>query len=155
MTAERLEGLAGLPRSLAHIVRECGEDGIDAEFDGEWSIRTGMAHLRDEEFLVFRLRLERMLSEDNPVFAPFPPEQWLANRDATRDDTQALLRDLALQRQASINMLQRLTGDEWQRPGTHPTQGNYTVSTWVDYWLKHDAEHLDAMRHALERVKSG
>ncbi len=155
MTAERIEGLAGLPRNLAGIVRECGEDGCDAEFDGEWSIRTGMAHLRDEEFLVFRLRLERMLSEDNPVFAPFPPEQWLANRDTTRDDTQALLRDLALQRQASINMLQRLADDEWERPGTHPTQGAYTVSAWVDYWLKHDAEHLDAMRRSLERVKSG
>lgn len=154
MTAERIEELAMLPRNLADIVRECGEDGIDAAYDGEWSIRTGMAHLRDEESLVFRLRLERILSEDDPVFAPFPPEQWLANRDTTRDDTQALLRDLALQRQASINMLQRLAGDEWQRPGMHPTQGAYTVSTWVDFWLRHDAEHLEAMRRTLERVKS-
>lgn len=153
MTTLRIERLAELPRNLAAIVRDCGEDGINAEFDGEWSIRTGIAHLRDEEFLVFRLRLERMLSEGNPTFAPFPPEQWLANRDTTRDDTQELLRDLALQRQASVNMLQRLSGAEWERPGTHPAQGNYTVSTWVDYWLKHDAEHLDAMRRTLERVK--
>lgn len=154
MTAERIEALAALPRNVAAIVRECGEDGCDAEFDGEWSIRTGMAHLRDEESLVFRLRVERMLSEDNPSFAPFPPEKWLATRDASRDDTQSLLRDLALQRQASVNLLQRLAPGEWERPGTHPVQGGYTVSSWVDYWLRHDAEHLEAMQQCLQRVKS-
>lgn len=154
MTVERIAELANLPRNLAAIVRECGEDGIDATFDGEWSIRTGIAHLRDEEALVFRLRVERMLSEDNPAFVPFPPEQWLANRDTSRDDTQVLLRDLALQRQASVNLLQRLGGEEWERPGTHPVQGAYTVTSWVDYWLRHDAEHLEAMQQALRRVKS-
>jgi hypothetical protein len=154
MTTLRIERLAELPRRLAAIVRESGEDGLDAAFDGEWNIRTGMAHLRDEESFVFRLRLERMLSEDHPTFAPYPPEQWLANRDTSRDDAQELLRDLALQRQASVNMLQRLSAFEWERPGKHPTQGAYTVSTWVDYWLKHDAEHLDAMQQVLGRVKS-
>jgi hypothetical protein len=153
MTGERIDELANLPRNLAAVVRECGEDWIDATFDNEWSIRTGMAHLRDEEFLVFRLRVERMLSEDNPSFVPFPPEQWLAGRDTSRDDTQVLLRDLALQRQASVNLLQRLAPGEWDRPGIHPVQGTYTVSTWVDYWLRHDAEHLAAMRQVLERVK--
>ncbi len=144
--------LASTPQELARLVQRGGEEALDAEPDGEWSVRTTLAHLRDEEGLVFRLRLERMLSESEPEFLPYPPEHWLATRRQDRDETRTLLQDFALQRKASVNLLERLRPDEWERTGTHPRGTSHTVASWVEYWVSHDREHLDAIERNLESL---
>lgn len=141
--------LAGTPKELATLVQRAGEERLDLQHNGEWSIRTTIAHLRDEESLVFRLRLERMLSESEPVFASFPPDVWAASRKQDRDETRTLLQDMALQRKASVNVLERLRPDEWERIGTQPGHHQHTVASWVEYWTTHDREHLRAIERTL------
>lgn len=144
--------LAATPQELARLVSRGGEQALDAEPGGEWSIRTTLAHLRDEEGLVFRLRLERMLSEEAPEFLPFPPERWLELRQRDRDDTRTLLQDFALQRKASVNLLERIRPEDWERTGKHPRGTVHTVASWVEYWASHDREHLGAIERNLESL---
>ncbi|MDZ7728857.1 MAG: DinB family protein [Dehalococcoidia bacterium] len=144
--------LASTPQELARLVQRGGEEALDTEPDGEWSIRTTLAHLRDEEGLVFRLRLERMLSEAEPEFLPFPPERWLETRKRDRDDTRTVLQDFALQRKASVNLLERIRPEDWERSGKHPRGTTHTVASWVEYWVSHDREHLGAIEQNLESL---
>ncbi len=143
--------MAHLPRQLATMVEHAGEAALDRAPEGAWPARTILAHLRDEEAYVFRLRVERMLGEDEPEFTPYPPEVWLAERQTDRDGTRDLLRDFALQRQASVNLLERVSETDQHRRGHHPVHGRFTIASWVDYWSKHDREHY----FQLERVLHG
>lgn len=144
-----LEEMASLPQRLADITRRVDEQRLDTSSGDEWSARVVLAHLRDEESSVFRLRVERMVSEDEPVFAPFPPESWLEHRRRDRDNLRELLADLALQRKASVNLLSRLTTSAWARAGHHPDRGRFTVESWVDYWLQHDRDHVAQVERLL------
>lgn len=166
--------LNDMPRALATRIETAREEVLDLALDGEWSVRTILAHLRDEEALVFRMRVERMLSENEPVFARFPPEAWLEQRQTARDSMRELLQDFALQRKASVNLLERLNEDEQQRKGYHPDKGlagsswiirsgpapepggepsgvsEFTIASWVAYWNAHDREHLAQIDRTLE-----
>lgn len=151
--AAALETLRATPREVARIAQEAGEMGLDAELPGEWSLRTTVAHLRDEEWRVFRMRVERMLGENGPQFALFPPDRWERERDMTGLETRSLLRAFALQREASLNLLDLLDEERWHRQGHHSTRGAQTIESWLIYWATHDRDHVEQMNRTLQAVK--
>ncbi|MGI8926467.1 MAG: DinB family protein [Tepidiformaceae bacterium] len=146
---DALAMLAATPKKVAHLVAEVPDAGLDAAPAGEWSARTIMAHLRDLESLVFRMRLERMLVEDRPLFADFDENVWVASRSHARDEKTQLLGDFALQRQASLNLIASMEPHGWERAGSHPTGGDYTVRSWVERWAGHDTGHLAQLEAVL------
>lgn len=141
--------LAETPRKVAHLVAEADDSRLDRAAAGEWSARTILAHLRDDEFMVMRLRLERMISEDDPVLTNFDEKRWAQSRNRSRDRKETLLGDFALQRQASLNILQSLQPGDWGRTGTHPEMGAFTVGSWVAHWAEHDDQHLRQLEEML------
>jgi hypothetical protein len=142
MTADRIDRFATTPTTLAHLVAEAADVRLDTAPAGEWSARMVLAHFRDVETFSSRLRFERMLAEDEPVFADFDETAWAVNRNRTRDRKEWLLGDFALQRQATVSMLRAIRPAEWERTGSHPYRGAFTVSTWLDACLEHDAVHI-------------
>jgi hypothetical protein len=149
MTDDLIARLAETPRKLAHLVAEAGDDVLDRADGGEWSARAILAHLRDDEFMVMRLRLERMVSELEPALTDFDEKAWAANRNRSRDRKEQLLGDFALQRQASLNILQSLQPADWDRGGSHPVRGSFTIRSWVEHWASHDEEHVAQLERAL------
>lgn len=146
---ELIARLAATPKAVAHLVAEATEERLDAAPPGEWSARTILAHLRDDEVLVMRLRLERMLSEDGPEFPDFDEKAWARTRNRERDRKEQIAGDFALQRQASLGILQSLRPADWERPGRHEAYGEFTVASWVDHWVRHDAAHIAQLEAAL------
>ena len=63
--------LAATPETLEAMLVSASEEALDRADPGEWSARTVAAHLRDDDFMVMRLRLERMLVEDEPAVPLF------------------------------------------------------------------------------------
>lgn len=90
-----------------------------------------------------------MLAEESPTLANFDEDAWYANRNRTRDRKEQLLGDFALQRQALVTLLNGLQPDSWERTGTHPIRGQFTVRTWVEAITDHDAGHLRQLEEAL------
>jgi hypothetical protein len=131
---------------------DADEAALDAAPEGEWSVRTVLAHLRDVEFMVMQLRLARMLVEDHPTLALFDQEAWAASRWKGRDGLEELLADFRLQREASIMVLRRLEDDEWKRTALHPEFGALDVHWWVQHWLEHDETHVAQITEALTRA---
>lgn len=146
---EVLKQLEATPRAVAHLVAECSEERLDSARDGDWSARTILAHLRDDEVMVMRQRAVRILDEDNPVFPDFDETAWAANRSLQRDRREQLLGDFALQRQASLHLLQTILPGQWERPGRHEVSGEYTLESWVRHWLEHDRAHVSQLERAL------
>ncbi len=148
-----LEGLAATHGRLQAAVRDADDGALDAAPEGEWSARTVLAHLRDDEFMVMRLRLERMTVEDHPTLAPFDELAWAASRWQGRDTVDELLADFRLQREVTMMILRRLEGDDWKRTGLQPEYGVFDVHWWVEQGLKHDETHLAQISAALAKAR--
>ena len=59
--------LSMTPDRVATITRGVLNDELDRAAGDEWSSRTILAHLRELEFMVMRIGLERMISEADAV----------------------------------------------------------------------------------------
>ncbi len=151
--ASLVQGLAVTPDRLEAVTRSAGDDALDAAPAGEWSARIVLAHLRDDEFMVTRPRLERMTVEEHPTLAPFDEEAWAASRWRGRDTLRELLADFRLQREASLMILHRLEGDDWLRTGLQPEYGAFDVHWWVERWLEHDETHIAQLSAVLAKAK--
>ena len=141
-----LNQLAATPKRLANLVAEASDARLDTREPGERSARLIMAHLRDGEYLVWRVGLERMLAEVNPVLNLLHAPAWESTRNTSRDRKEHQLADFALQRQASLGILNALRPHEWEATGTILQSDRprlLTVAMLVDWWAKHDTEHLE------------
>lgn len=145
-----LEQLTATPVQLADLVAGANDERLDGAPPGEWSARTIIAHLRDDEFMVMRLRLERILVENQPDLAPSDEKAWAASRFTGRDAPDELLADFRLHREASLSILRRLDQDDWLRTGLQPEYGAFDIHWWLQHWTEHDDTHLTQIRDALD-----
>ena len=142
MSLAAIDRLAATPRDIAHLVVEATDAVLDATPQEGWSARIVIAHLRDDEYLCMRVALERMLAEDGPELTFLEGDGWGPGRNTSRDRKELLLADFALQRQASLNILQSLRPGDWDRQG-HTAGGQaFTLRAFVESWADHDREHL-------------
>ncbi len=144
-----IEILAATPRILEDVVATTSHALFDKAWPGEWSPRVVLAHLRDDEYLTMRMRLERMLAEERPMLMPFDESAWAASRWTGRDTLPELVEDLCAQRAASLQILRRLGEAEWRRPAYQPEIGELTVRTWTEHWVEHDQTHINQIRAGL------
>jgi hypothetical protein len=152
VTAEALiAALETTPDRLEQLVDGVEEPALDAAPAGEWSTRTVMAHLRDDEFMVMRLRLERIVAEQSPVLTPFDEQAWAASRWLDRDERVHLVDDFRLQRHAATAILRRLPPEHWQRLASQPEIGTFDLQWWVEHWVEHDVNHLQQIATLLGR----
>ncbi|HEX6819758.1 MAG TPA: DinB family protein [Ktedonobacterales bacterium] len=153
MANSRAENIAALQRTPATLV-QLTSSLTDAALDlhpgpGEWSIREILAHLVDDEMYVMRLRLERIIKEDNPHLTPHDEKRWYATRNTTRDALGELLTDFAVQRAASLGIIGTLRESDWARKGVQPEYGAFTAEGWLATWAQHDATHLRQIEATL------
>ncbi len=144
-----IRALAATPETLEAMLLSAPDPALTAAAPGEWSPLVVAAHVRDDEFMVMRLRLERMLVEDRPLLVPFAEGAWAASRWTARDSVGELIADLRMQRAASLHILTRLSDAEWGRQGTQPEIGTFDIHWWVEHWVEHDVNHLNQVATSL------
>lgn len=145
---DEVELLARSPKVLAHLVAEADDATLDRAAPGEWSARTLLAHFRDDEYLCMRVALERMLAEDVPSVHFLEGHDWEPGRNRTRDRKEVLLAGFALQRQASLDILNGLRPEDLQRRGRSGLS-EFSIAQFLDSWAGHDAEHIAQLERVL------
>jgi uncharacterized damage-inducible protein DinB len=107
----------------------------------KWSAQENLAHLaRYHE--IFLERMDRILSEEKPVFARYRAEEdpeWETWRGKSYRDLTNLLAQL---RERVVVKLKSLTDEDFQRVGVHPRFGELALSQWLEFFLLHEAHHL-------------
>jgi DinB superfamily len=149
-STELIDILEATPHILEEIVGAADDALFDKAWPGEWTPRVVLAHLRDDEYLTMRMRLERMLAEEQrPLLMPFDETAWAANRWTGRDALPELLADFRVQRAASIQILRRVRDEDWARVAYQPEIGELTIRTWTEHWVEHDQTHINQLRAGL------
>ena len=126
-------------------------DGIsDGELDrsasGEWTPREIAHHLADSE-MTSAIRLRRIIVEDEPVLNGYDETQFA--RVLTRDRPIApSIEAMRWARESSLQIIERLSDEEWERPATHEESGLYTVDRWLEIYAAHPHDHAAQVRRS-------
>jgi len=129
--------LSALPALIGGIP----EEDLRARIGGRWSVAENVAHLARHTNLTLE-RVERILAEDAPAFAPYRAEQdpewpaWLA-----RPFEDSLAR-LHWSREALVARSRSLTEADLARIGRHERFGPLPLATWLEFYLAHEGHHL-------------
>jgi hypothetical protein len=146
-----LDTLRQTHAALAQLASGLADAALDFRpADEEWTAREILAHLVDDEMYVMRLRMERIVKEERPHLTPHDEKHWFATRNTTRDARDELLADFALQRAASLGILDMLRESDWARRGFQPEYGEFTAEGWLERWVAHDLTHLRQIERNLE-----
>ncbi len=138
----KAEDVPALVRDNAARWRRALDDGFirpGRPDDSTWSSLEYACHVRD----VYRLydkRLGLMLTEDDPLF-----ENWDQDETAVDDryDEQApaeVVADLMDAAELLATRLEKVSGDQWDRPGRRSDGAFFTVST-ISRYMAHDPIH--------------
>jgi hypothetical protein len=135
-------GTADVESALAGI-DEADLDRAPASAD-DWTARQVVHHLADSEAMAY-IRLRRLIAEDQPVIIGYDEPEWARRLHYDRPIAPSLA-VLAAVRTASLQLLETLTPDEWERTGTHSDSGPYGVATWLGIYADHAHDHADQIR---------
>ncbi|MGU7781752.1 DinB family protein [Burkholderia sp. PU8-34] len=159
MNPTTLDALADFPRLLeAHFAAV--PDGYASWTPDDWngipserySPLGQLCHVRDIEIDGYHVRLRRMLDEDRPLLVSLDGDALAVERrydDAYASDVLAAFRDA---RRQTLDLLSRVTPDQFARIGEFEGYGAVTVRGLVHYLCSHDQQHLAGMQWLLGKI---
>lgn len=121
------------------------EDDWDATEEGEWSPREIVHHLADAE-MIGAIRIRHLLAEADAKIHGYDEKAFA--RLAMRRPVEPSLLALRGARESTVQLLERMTDDDWTHAGTHDERGRYTAEDWLTTYAGHAHDHADQIRRA-------
>ena len=119
----------------------------------EWSPLEVVCHLRDSEVLTQRPRLQRIATEDDPFLTvpqePPGPGAMECETDDYCDPAEAF----AAEREITVEFLQGLPSEAWDRPARHSIFGPTTLLEMANFTATHDRLHLQQICQTIGRCE--
>ena len=120
-----------------------------APFDDGWTVHQIAAHTRDVNALAYGLRARRTVEEDNPEFANFDGDAYMAEHYNAGKPLIEILDGFIAEVESLAKMLGELPAEAWSRTSRHAMLGSgFTLQTWVERDLAHIEEHLRTVSKA-------
>jgi hypothetical protein len=122
------------------------EEELDRASGGEWTPREIAHHLADSE-MMSAIRLRKIISEDEPILPAYDEVDFA--KALTRDRPIApSIEAMRWARESNLQIIERLTEEEWGRKATHPESGAYSVETWLEIYTAHPHDHAAQIRRS-------
>ena len=113
---------------------------------GRWTAREIVHHLADSE-MTSAIRLRRLIAEDGPTIHGYDQDEFARKLFYDRP-IDASLAAFKAARDSTVQILECLTPEQWQRQGTHTESGAYGVERWLEIYAAHAHGHADQIRRA-------
>lgn len=136
-----LNKLSTAPDELAKSLKSI-RDPFQPLEPGGWNAHQVIVHMRDVNREVYILRLKRILKEEDPMFANFEGEAWMAAHYQAGEPLADVLAEFSSGCTSTAAWLANLPASAWNKPGSHPTLGRHALQWWVERLLTHVNEHL-------------
>jgi hypothetical protein len=104
-----------------------------------WSPLEYGAHVRDV-YVIFDGRLAQMLNEDTPTFASWNQDETAITERYSEQDPEVVAEELEAAAQHFIARIQSMTPQQYNRRGIRSDGAEFTVETFLQYFL-HDVIH--------------
>ena len=151
-----IEALERTEATLAGLVNSLPESQLTHKpINGEFSIIESLCHLRDIEIEGYSLRINRILSEDQPHLPDIDGGKLAVERDYNKQDVHEALRSFSLARMENLNVLRKVGADELGREGTLEGVGAVTLEKLLMLIRDHDAGHINDIERIRASLSSG
>ena len=118
---------------------------------GKWSAAEIVQHLADSE-MISAIRLRRLLVEDNPAIQAYPEAVYADRLFYNERDIAPALNAFRAARTTTVQLLERMTEEDWQRTGTHSESGAYGTEIWLKSYAAHAHDHAGQIRRLREAL---
>lgn len=118
---------------------------------GKWSAAEIIHHLADSE-MMSAIRLRRLLVEDNPAIQGYPEAVYAERLDYNLRDIAPAMEAFRAARATTVQLLERMTEEDWQRKGTHSESGAYGTEIWLKSYAAHAHDHAGQIRRLREAM---
>ncbi len=140
--------------TLARLTEGVAEEALTRQqAPGKWSAREILAHLAEAE-IVIAWRYRQMVEQSGAGLAAYDQNEWARLGDYRAADPKESLELFRVLRKKNLQMLARLTPEEWQRFGVHSERGKMTVEDLVRQVAGHDLNHIEQLREIVGKAKS-
>lgn len=129
------------------VLRPADDDAVrQRSAPGVWSALEYGAHVRDV-LALFSDRVLRMLAETEPELGWWDHEAAIEDGFANESDREAVADDLMANADRLAEVLQQVSGDQWERGGTRRDGERFTIELLVRFALHEVTHHrIDAER---------
>jgi len=115
---------------------------------GRWSVREIVHHLADSE-MTAAVRLRLLVAQDRPTIYGYDQDQF-AERLYYDRPYETSLELFRWAREATAEILERLSPEEWARDGVHSEVGRFGVDEWLATYSGHAHKHARQIREARD-----
>jgi DinB superfamily len=143
MPAFLASALASVP--AADLARQC--------VPGEFSLVEHACHLRDLEREGYLVRVNRMLTEQEPALEPFDGGAVAAARDYPGEDAFAAAREFSLARAEAVSLIGALSPATLAREGTFGDR-RVCFADVIAMMVEHDRGHREEIERLLVQIGS-
>ncbi len=117
---------------------------------GKWSAREILAHFAEAE-IVIAWRYRQIVERSGVGIAAYDQNVWARLGDYTAAAPKESLELFRALRKKNLQMLARLTPEEWQHHGVHAERGEMTLRDLVREVAGHDLNHIQQMEEILTK----
>ena len=121
-------------------------DELDRSDSGEWTPRQIAHHLADSE-MMSAMRIRRLLAEDEPVIHGYD-EAAFARKLTSDRPIEPSLEAMRWARETCVQLLERMTEDEWRKVGRHTESGPYSAEDWLTIYAAHGHDHAEQIKRS-------
>jgi hypothetical protein len=134
-------------RAVAEALLKITPEQLDARpGQGQWSAREIVHHLADSE-MTAAVRLRLLVALDRPVIQGYDQDAFARHLYYDRPHEMSL-ELFRCARSATVEILDRLTPEQWIREGTHTEVGRFGVHQWLTIYAEHAHKHARQIRAA-------
>ncbi len=136
-------------------VSKITDGNIDEHHPNGWSARQVIHHMADSEVQSY-VRLRRLLAEPaGSVIQGYDESAWAESASLAYETLpiDSSLATIAAVRASTSRILELVTSDHLELFGTHTESGKYSVSDWLEIYIRHPIEHGDQLIRALEGLE--
>jgi hypothetical protein len=137
------------PNALASLIKGRDPDSLKRNPEpGKWSVAQIVTHLAEGE-LVVAWRYRQMLERSGSSITAYDQDTWEQLGDYANADASASLELFRLLRERNLQLLNRLSPEQWEMFGVHAERGKESVRHLARMMAGHDVNHLEQVRRIL------
>jgi hypothetical protein len=135
-----------------NLVNSLKPTDLDTKAPGEWSARQIIHHMADSEAQSYA-RLRRLLAEpEGSIIQGYDEGAWAESKNLGYEDletTHSFAVTISV-RNASADLIRRMSMADLEKFGTHTERGKFTISDWLKAYSNHPFDHGAQLERAVK-----
>ena len=138
-------------QEFLNLVAQISPNQLDKADKEGWTPRQVIHHLADSEAQSYS-RLRRLIAEPGSLIQGYDENKWAESSKLgyKSEGVQSSLEVFKAVRQASYELIKRLSEKDLEISGTHSESGAYSVGKWIKTYTNHPLDHANQIREQLK-----